>query len=417
MRLWLTSTLVAAGVGAALCAASTAQAQECTPPRILLIMDVSSSMRNTIDDGSGGTTTKWAAAQSAIHDVLTAYGDAAQYGLMTFPGSAYGCAVGDIQVDVGVGTASSIDSWISGYTPLSGGAYTPAGQTLKTASEYPDITENGYDNYVVFVTDGQQWCDYNDSTYTYSCVTEADCALMGISAANCGDSNHIPNCNSDPSSGSGCYCVQDWPVIGTQALTNAGVTTYVVGFGSSVNARFLNEAAYVGGTALPNCDYTSQSPSCYYQATVSSELTTALGQIMQQVVTESCQGDCDIEGQRTCTTSGWTDCDAPDMVDCMSSCNTPGTQQCIDDQLTECSSEADCAAGGSGGTGGSGPTGGTGGTGAYGGTGGSAGGLSADPEDPGGCGCRLAGQPGSTGLAALGLLAGLGLAVGRRRRR
>lgn len=411
MKSRLSIALVAATVGAVVCVASTARAQDCTPPRILFLMDMSSSMHNTIDDGQGGTTTKWEAARTAIHDVLTTFPDDAQYGLMTFPGSAAGCAAGEVVVQVGVGQATAIDTWMTNNDPAVGGAYTPAGQSLMAASNYGLITDPTYENYVVFVTDGYQWCDY-DSPHLNSCVSDADCTLMGVSP--CPHTGNNPSCDSETG---GCYCVQDWPVIGTQALTDAQVTTYVVGFGESVNARYLNEAADVGGTAHAGCDPTSTDPSCYFQATVSSELTAALGQIVQQVVTEICTADCDIEGERTCTAAGWSDCVAPTTQPCTASCGLPGTQECVNGVLTECSSEPDCGTGG----GGTGASGGFGGTGAYGGSGlsgAAGGGISDDPEDEGGCGCRSVGQQGSAGgLAAFGLLLGLvAVACARRRR-
>ncbi|MBW2529071.1 MAG: VWA domain-containing protein, partial [Deltaproteobacteria bacterium] len=371
----LFSILAATSIGLALFGAKEAHAQDCVPPRILLIMDMSSSMTDLID---GTSTVKWEAAQSAISDVLTTHGDAAHYGLMTFPGSSSGCATGDVRVDVGMDQATLIDNWVATHTPATGGSYTPAGQSLMAASQYNLITDSQYDNYVVFVTDGHQWCEVGTPPND-TCASPSDCAFMGVSPC--------PTCHSTPTDG--CYCVQGWPVIGTQALADAGVTTYVVGFGTSVNVGVLNEAADVGGAPLPGCDPNSTDPSCYFQATMPAELTAALGQIVHEVVTETCTGPCGIEGERSCTTDGWTDCDAPDTVSCTSSCDTPGTQQCVSDQLTECSSEVDCVStGGSG----AGAYGGTGGTGAWGGAGATGGGnLGEDPEEEGGCGCRSVG--------------------------
>lgn len=82
MRTRLGSLVLAASIGSSLFAAAEADAQECIPPRILLVMDMSSSMTDLID---GTSTVKWEAAQSAIHTVLTTHGDAAHYGLLTFP--------------------------------------------------------------------------------------------------------------------------------------------------------------------------------------------------------------------------------------------------------------------------------------------------------------------------------------------
>jgi hypothetical protein len=232
-----------------------------------------------------------------------------------------------------------------------------------------------------------------------------------------------PTCNPD---GDGCYCVRSWPELGAQALADEGVTTYVVGFGTAVDALTLNATADIGGTATPNCDPTSSDPSCYFQASQPAELTAALHDIVQQVVTESCEGPCGIQGSRTCGITGWSECDAPSTVDCTSTCDTPGTQECAGDELTECSSEAACGSGGGGGAGNAGNTGGAGNTGNTGNTGGTGNtgntgnynpGVLEDPEEEGDCGCRVVRAGSRNGaLGALGAVLGLaGLGIRRRR--
>lgn len=89
------------------------------------------------------------------------------------------------------------------------------------ASQHAAITDPNFDNYVIFVTDGYQYCSVNGGS---GCATAADCTFMGVSSC--------PQCLPDQQDG--CYCTRNWPVIGTQALADAGVTTYVVGFGDKV---------------------------------------------------------------------------------------------------------------------------------------------------------------------------------------
>ncbi|MBI4700753.1 MAG: VWA domain-containing protein [Deltaproteobacteria bacterium] len=388
-----------------------ADGEQCTPPRILFVLDASASMLTKIGNGP---QTKWEAAQNAVHQVLATYPDGAQYGLMPYPGPEGQCDVGTVIVDVAAGAAKEIESAIAALD-IPSDARTPAGQTLMAAAGYDLITDPGYENYVIFVTDGWQYCSYNGGT---SCASAADCTLMNLSPC--------PSCNADPNA-DGCYCVQDWPVLGTKALADAGVATYVVGFGEQVNPKSLNKAAEAGGTALPGCDPQSSDPSCYYQATAPDELTTAFAAIVQEVVVEKCKGACGIEGTRTCTANGWSECDAPSTKSCLSSCKTEGTQKCVSGKLTECSSEVDCGAGGTGGAGGGGGggVGNAGGTGATGGGTGGAGnagtGLSGDgkgsgdAEAEGGCGCRTA--PAAPARAVIALLgAALGLMLARRRR-
>jgi hypothetical protein len=401
-----------ASLAATLAWSGSALAQDCNPPRILFVVDASNSMTAAIGD-----TTKWAAAQDAIHQVLVTYPEQAQYGLMTFPGPAGGCDIGEVLVDVGIGTEAQIEQTLS-LLEIAPNAQTPAGQTLMAASQYPAITDPANFNYVIFVNDGWQYCSTGSGA---SCVNTGDCAFM--SDPTC------PTCL--PAQPDGCYCVQDWPVLGATALYDAGVLSYVVGFGESVNFQALNRTANAGGTALPACDPNAQTASCYFQATHADELTAALAAIAQEVITDSCEGDCGISGTQTCTVAGWSDCVIDPIVDCTSSCGTSGTQECVDGAFTECSSEASCGAGGSGtgntgagATGAGTPTGGTGNVGNEGGAGntgnvGNSGGHTgeaADPEEEGNCGCRAVGSPAS-GAAAGGWLLLAGLVGARRRRR
>lgn len=304
------------------------------------------------------------------------------------------------------------------------------------ASKYPAITDPAYDNYVIFLSDGWQYCSIPTSGAP-TCVSSQDCSSMGVSP--CPTCNSCQQSDSDPAcsgqSAHGCYCVRTWPVLGVEALADAGVTTYVVGFGSQVDFKTLNQAADKGGTALTGCDPNSDVASCYYQATAPSQLNDALEDIIQKVVVDSCDGPCGIPGERTCTAAGWSDCIAPDTIECTSECGTTGTQKCVNGSLTPCDAECpDAGAGGSAGSGGEAGAGGEGATGGAGGasgaggqaaTGGTAGqaasggtggtspqpdagadsGFDIDPDpdtgDDGGCSCRVGSPAPSGGLAAL----------------
>ena len=132
------------------------------------------------------------------------------------------------------------------------------------------------------------------------------------------------------------------------------------------------------------------------------------------------QDDCHVAG--TCQPDG--ECDnpvAPDGTTCTIG-GTPGVCQagtCEESSSTSSTGGSGGtggtgAAGGSGGEGGQGGSGAAGGSGGSGGTGGSAGGPS-DSPDPGGCGCRVDGDP-SSPRNGLWLLAGLAVLAGARRR-
>jgi MYXO-CTERM domain-containing protein len=398
---WRTAGFVAAATCATVLSVGVdAEAQECAPPRILFVVDASSSMLAEIEDPSG-TTTKWAGAVTAVESVLAAYPNAAQYGLMTFPGAAGQCSIGEVEIDVATGTGPQIVQALGGKS-IPANNQTPAGQTLASASSYPLITDPGYANHVIFVTDGYQYCSVANGT---ACATQSDCTLMGVGSC--------PSCL--PDANDGCFCIQDWTVLGAEDLASQGVDTFVVGFGEQVNFQALNQTAVAGNTALPGCDPTSTTASCYYQASQPTDLQNALSNIVTQVVTESCVGPCGIDGSRTCGVDGWSDCDAPAELACTASCGLAGVQTCVNDTLGNCSSEAMCGGGGMGGTPGVGGGMGTGGIG---------GNPSTPPgdddgdviEEDGGCGCRVVGPADDTNQAAWFALFGL-VGAGLRRRR
>ncbi len=374
--------------------AAPAAAEDCIPPRILFVVDASSSMLDKVDNIS-----KWDALRNAMAAVLAAYPNGGEYGLMVFPGKAGQCTTGEIAIDVGPGTAKSIGDALAAVK-IPANNQTPAGQTLVKAASYAPIIDPNHPDYVVFLTDGYQYCAVNNDT---ACATAADCQLMGVTCPTC-----------KPDANDGCYCVQNWPLLGTQALGKKGVKTFVVGFGGAVNIKALNQAAHAGGEELPNCDPNSASPSCYYQATMPSELAAAFDNIVQKVVAEKCVGPCGIEGERTCTNKGWSACDAPPTVPCKASCGPEGVQTCANDKLSACSTEAQCGSGGNGGATGNGGAGGN-----LAGSGGTAGasatqpGFDRDPAENGSCGCHLAGRDAAPGAA----LAALGLALATLRRR
>jgi len=418
-RPWARTLGLLAGLAAgtvALTATSDAEAQAtCDPPRILFVVDASSSMLGDIPDGAM-MITKWEAVQSAANAVLTTFPDGAQYGLVTFPGVAGSCDPGDENVAIGPGNANGIMSELQNLS-IPGSNATPAGQTLMEQSFNPDITDPTHANYVIFLSDGWQWCDLPVSANPTTCATAGDCSLMGVGTC--------PTCDSGPNDG--CFCVRNWPVLGVEALADAGVTTFVVGFGNQVDALTLNQAADAGGAALAGCDPNSTSPSCFLEATSPAELTQTLEAIIQQVVSEPCTGDCGIEGTQTCGPAGWSECDSPPTTACTTYCGSDGTQECVNGTLEECVGICDEVGGGGAGTGtGTGTGSGTGGagTGGAGNSGNSDGNGDTDPDDESGCACRAAPGGGhldeddvQTGWAGLIAMAFAGVLAGRRRRR
>lgn len=192
-------------------------------PNLLIVLDRSGSMKE-----SGGGDTKWNIARTALDQILDDHGDQVRFGLDMFA-SNDGCAAGEINVDVGAGTAGAISTAFMNATANSG---TPIHATMNALRSYGGIKDRNHPNYVLLLTDGKEEC----------------------------------NIWADPAA----------PV---QQLRNQtpSVKTFVVGFGSGVNAAQLNDMATKGGTARPG------SPK-YYQANNATDLSNALAAILGTVL-------------------------------------------------------------------------------------------------------------------------------------
>jgi MYXO-CTERM domain-containing protein len=278
------AALVAVAAPLVAAAPRLAHAAECTPPRAMIILDKSSSMTGTI-----GAQTKWSIAKTALDHVATTFQSQIDLGLMVFP-NPDACAPGEVDVDCAPNMRDAIVGTLGAAPPPSGN-YTPMSQTLDAAGAVPSLNDASRARYVVLITDGWQWC------YPYDASTRFD------------------------------------PVDSVAALQARGITTFVVGFGDSVDALTLNQMAVAAGTALPGCDPAGNTPGapnpCYYQADNPSELDAALMQIGVQVTAEVCDGqdnDCDGQvdegltqacssacgsGTETCENGAWVGCDAP----------------------------------------------------------------------------------------------------------
>jgi uncharacterized protein (TIGR03382 family) len=289
-----------------------AEAQTCVPPRVMVILDKSSSMQT----GTIGGVTKWTLARNALGQVMTQLEDHAEVGLMTFPRPDR-CGPGGVDVAPALFSRAAIMSAL-GSPPPQFNNFTPMAQTLEVAAVEPSLVDAAAPRYVILISDGWQWCS------PYDPATRFD----GVPA--------------------------------TEALTAQDVTTFVVGFGGATDAAALNLMAVAGGTARPGCDPTNDAPSdpdqCYYQADNAAALLAALTEIAEEVEAEVCDGednDCDGlvdedlvrdcasacgSGTETCVAGTWDGCSAPE----------PGEELCngVDD---DCDGVADpgcdCTAG------------------------------------------------------------------------
>ncbi|MBL4637475.1 MAG: VWA domain-containing protein [Kofleriaceae bacterium] len=259
----------------------------CQPSRVMMILDQSSSMQTGTINGQ----TKWSIAVTAIDALTAEFENTLQMGLMTFP-SAGQCSPGTTLIQPDFGQRAATAAALATAPPASGN-WTPMAETLAAAAQEPtlQITSGPGERYALLITDGWQWCSPYDAGTRFNAVDRV------------------------------------------QELKDMGVTTYVVGFGASVDARALNLMAVAAGTDLAGCDSTGSSPGapnpCYYQADSPLELQSALQDIVVSITGEECDGldnDCDGlvdenlnrecssacgDGTESCASGVWAGCTAP----------------------------------------------------------------------------------------------------------
>jgi hypothetical protein len=201
------------------------------PPDLLLVVDKSGSMRERLADG----TVKWTAMREALVSVVEQYDEGIGFGLMLYPrGDA--CAPGQLGAEIAMDNGQPIASVLSVTQPDGG---TPTHTTLAAALSYFQSRGPATgDRFVLLATDGQP---------------------------NCG-----PGGNNVPTEAESIAAIGE--------LRAAGIDTFVLGFGGTVNnfPATLEAMAQAGGTGS------------YFAANSPQELAAALDAIALTVGLAAC---------------------------------------------------------------------------------------------------------------------------------
>jgi hypothetical protein len=212
-------------------------------PNVMLLVDRSGSMNDTLDCGQSSCPTKWRQLL-ALGSYLQAVKERARLGLAYFPSRRMsGCSV-ESSVEIPLSEAPDIDVQILGsLQSTSPGGNTPAAAALDEVGETGRLDATDRANVVVLLTDGRPNCACGGDI-----VCESDAAVAAVEAL---------------------------------ALRDPPVKVYVVGFGASlrdVAGETLAKMAEAGGTARA-----AEGQPKYYQADTVEELVRLLYDVTRQV--------------------------------------------------------------------------------------------------------------------------------------
>ncbi len=211
------------------------------PPDLLVVLDRSGSMSGPIPSFPPNFTPKWTIMRDALNALAGDLQDNIRFGLAEFPTND-DCAVDNgaaVRVPIDLNQAPEIMQY---FASRSANGNTPAHLGLQAAlAHYNSITPNPAGRYVLFATDGE------------------------------------PNCAADAATAA------TQTVAAVTALANAGIKTYVLGFGGGfVDDSVLNNAAVAG--QVPRAG----GPPHYYAANSAAELNAVLDQIAGGIIVPSC---------------------------------------------------------------------------------------------------------------------------------
>lgn len=269
----------------------------CEYPNVMIMLDQSGSMGDLITVVGGQvsslTRNKMDIAKEAITQIVRARETKLSFGLMSFPhgtragGSWDYCSPGSIFVDPGLNHADEVVAALDQIDP--NGA-TPIAGALQFTGAQSTLHYTPWRSFLLLLTDGEETCSGDEVRRTV-------------------------------------------PVQRAAELADAGISTFVIGFGRDVDPSVLNKIAVVGGTARTGCNPNSSNSqaadNCYYQAEDTAGLTSALDAITGSITVEICDGldnNCNGEvdenlfrpcatscgaGREKCIWGKWFSCDAP----------------------------------------------------------------------------------------------------------
>lgn len=224
-------------------------------PNLSFIIDHSGSMGEEL---AGSGLSKYENARIALSRVLGAIGHRVNYGASIFPGLAgvTGCEAGDELMPVAPGdppnyaregkTGPRLKDLLGRLTIASVDGGTPAAATLTKSLATLRALEGK--TYVILITDGAPNCNEDLSCSASACIPN----IEGLSSGGLDCSTGVNCCTpTDQNPFANWSCVdEDATLQAVQALTDAGIDTFVVGMpGSEPYENLLDAMAEVGGTA------------------------------------------------------------------------------------------------------------------------------------------------------------------------
>ena len=222
---------------------------ELLPPHLMILLDKSSSMTDSLS--SGGT--KWAQAQPAIEHLITTYQNQILFGFDAFPSSG-NCDVDDpIVLDISADFTANPTVTAAMWATSANGSSTPlyCGLNILSDATYaPRLNDPAATKFVVVVSDGADLC---------------------------GDECCVPDI-FDPFNPACIATSGEFSTLASELNSVHGIKTFVIGFddpgGDNVSEDQLNAIAANGGTPFTS----------FLLASNQSQLEAAFDQIAAEVV-------------------------------------------------------------------------------------------------------------------------------------